>query len=85
MKLWIDGREIDAKTGQTMLELVRELGLDTNRLSTRPIAAKIAGECMVLLKNEEDILPPAEPAEYGYLEGAVVDAETVIESSSKIS
>ncbi|MBR7178471.1 MAG: nucleoside kinase [Oscillospiraceae bacterium] len=48
MKLWIDGREIDAKTGQTLLELVRELGLDADRLSTRPIAAKIAGETFTL-------------------------------------
>ena len=44
MKLTIDHREIEAKTGQTLLELVRALGLDSDSLATRPLAAKIAGE-----------------------------------------
>ena len=44
MKLRIDGHEIVAKPGQTLLELVEALGLDCNILSKRPIAAKIAGE-----------------------------------------
>lgn len=44
MKLWIDGNEITAKTGQTLRELVCTLGLDSQRLSDRPIAAQIAGE-----------------------------------------
>ena len=44
MQLMIDGREVTAKTGQTLLELVRQLGLDSDRLSERPIAARIAGE-----------------------------------------
>ena len=48
MKLTIDNHEIEAKTGQTLLELVRALGLDTDRLSTRPLAAKIAGETFTL-------------------------------------
>ena len=48
MKLTIDNREIEAGTGRTLLELVRELGLDTDRLSTRPLAAKIAGETFTL-------------------------------------
>ena len=48
MKLTIDHHEIEAKTGQTLLELVRELGQDTDRLSTRPLAAKIAGETFTL-------------------------------------
>jgi hypothetical protein len=48
MKLIIDHHEIEAKTGQTLLELVRALGLDTDRLSTRPLAAKIAGETFTL-------------------------------------
>ena len=33
MKLRIDGYEIEAKTGQSLLELVRELGLDCEKLS----------------------------------------------------
>ncbi len=44
MKLRIDGKEIVAKPAQTLLELVGELGLDSEMLSQRPIAAKIAGE-----------------------------------------
>ena len=48
MKLTIDNREIEARTGQTLLELVKALGLDTDRLATRPLAAKIAGETLTL-------------------------------------
>ena len=48
MKLTIDNREIEARTGQTLLELVRVLGLDSDRLSDRPLAAKIAGETFTL-------------------------------------
>ena len=44
MQLMIDGRKVTAKTGQTLLELVRQLGLDSDRLSERPVAARIAGE-----------------------------------------
>ena len=44
MKLKIDGYEIAAQPGQTLLELVKNLGLDCEKLSRRPIAAKIAGE-----------------------------------------
>lgn len=44
MKLRIDGHEIMAKPGQTLLELINQLGFDGNNLSERPIAAKIAGE-----------------------------------------
>ena len=39
MKLTIDHHEIEAVTGQTLLELVRNLGLDTKKLSERPLAA----------------------------------------------
>ena len=44
MKLRIDGKEITAQPGQTLLELLTALGLDQEKLSQRPIAAKIAGE-----------------------------------------
>ena len=44
MKLWIDGHEITAQTGQRLRELVCSLGLDRTLLSERPIAAQIAGE-----------------------------------------
>ena len=44
MELKIDGKQVLAQPGQSLLELVRQLGLDSDRLSTRPIAARIAGE-----------------------------------------
>ena len=48
MKLKIDGNEIVARTGQSLLDLIRQLGLDTKLLSGRPLAAKIAGEVFTL-------------------------------------
>ena len=44
MHLRINGIEITAKPGQTLLELVQMLGLDSPLLSKRPLAAQIAGE-----------------------------------------
>lgn len=44
MELRIDGHKITAKPGQSLLDLVRILGLDSNLLSERPLAAKLAGE-----------------------------------------
>ena len=48
MELRIDGMPIVPKTGQTLLELIRELKLDCGKLSCRPLAAKIAGEVFTL-------------------------------------
>ena len=48
MKLWIDNHCVEAEPGQTLLDLIRELGLDDPRLSCRPLAAKIAGEVFTL-------------------------------------
>ena len=48
MKLKIDGNEIIAQPGQRLLDLIRILGLDSDRLSKRPLAAKIAGEVFTL-------------------------------------
>ena len=48
MELRVDGNHIIPKAGQTLLELVRELGLDSKTLSVRPLAAKIAGEVFTL-------------------------------------
>ena len=39
MELIIDGRPIDAQPGETLLQLVRRLGLATGELKTRPLAA----------------------------------------------
>ena len=44
MTLYIDGKPIAPRPDQSLLDLVRELDLDTQALSTRPLAAKIAGE-----------------------------------------
>ena len=48
MKLWIDDQVIEPKPGQSLLELVKELGLDSPNLKERPLAAKIAGEVFSL-------------------------------------
>ena len=48
MRLTIDGMAIQAQSGDTLLDLVRKLELDTKQLSTRPLAAKIAGEVFTL-------------------------------------
>ncbi len=61
MKLTIDDLEVSAKTGQTLLELVRALGLDETPLSRRPLAAKIAGETFTLnyvpVRQKEELDP----------------------------
>ena len=44
MELKIDGMRVAAQPGQSLLDLVRQLGLDDELLSKRPIAARIAGE-----------------------------------------
>lgn len=48
MKLQIDGRQIQAMPGASLLELVKQLGLDAPELSRRPLAVKIAGEVFTL-------------------------------------
>ena len=48
MKMTIDGREICPKPGQSLLTLCRELGFPQQKLSDRPLAAKIAGEVFTL-------------------------------------
>ena len=44
MILYIDGICVEPKPGQSLLDLVQQLNLDSDVLSKRPIAAKIAGE-----------------------------------------
>ena len=48
MKLNIDGNIVVAKPDQSLYEMVRELGLFTGKLSTDPLAAKIAGRVFTL-------------------------------------
>ena len=42
MKLIIDGHEMVAEAGKSLLDMIRELGLVTGKLSTEPIAAMAA-------------------------------------------
>ena len=48
MKLWIDGIETTAKPGQTLLEIVTEMGMMKGTLSLDPLAAKISGRVFTL-------------------------------------
>ena len=48
MLLRIDGHCVEAQPEQSLLEIVRQLGLDCSELSGRPLAAKIAGEVFTL-------------------------------------
>jgi len=48
MYLYIDGKQIDPKPGQTLGQALRELGLDSDTLKQRPLAAKLAGEVFTL-------------------------------------
>ncbi len=48
MQLVIDGLPILAQQDETLLDLVRKNGLDSDNLETRPLAAKIAGEVFTL-------------------------------------
>ncbi|MEA4915462.1 MAG: nucleoside kinase [Christensenella sp.] len=48
MKFTIDGIETEAQPGESLLSIVRRLGLDSADLKTRPLAANIAGETFTL-------------------------------------
>jgi len=48
MKLTIDHQAVIAQPGDSLLELIRQMGLDDRKLSGRPLAAKIAGETFTL-------------------------------------
>ena len=48
MHLYIDGHSIQAQPDQSLLDLVKLLGLEGDTLSNRPLAAKIAGEVFTL-------------------------------------
>ncbi len=63
MKLIIDGQIIQPQPGQSLLDMVHQMGLITGRLSTDPLAAKIAGEVFTLNYiplREKDIQPERE-------------------------
>ena len=48
MYLTIDGRGVQAQPGQSLLDLITQLGLAGNTLADKPLAAKIAGEVFTL-------------------------------------
>lgn len=48
MELTIEGRPIEVKMGESLLDLVVKLGLDTDSLKSRPLAADIKGEVFTL-------------------------------------
>ena len=48
MELRIDGNLTRVVPGKSLRELIIELGLDTADLSTRPLAARLAGEVFTL-------------------------------------
>lgn len=43
-QLKIDGKALQPQPGQSLREIIQEQGMDTATLSTRPLAARIAGE-----------------------------------------
>lgn len=48
MELFIDNIPVEVQEGESLLDVVRRLGLDTNELATRPLAAQLAGETFTL-------------------------------------
>ena len=48
MLLTIDGRCVEAQPEQSLLDLVKQLGMEGSSLAERPLAAKIAGEVFTL-------------------------------------
>ena len=48
MNLIIDNKVVTPKSSQSLLDILREMELVTDRLSTQPLAAKIAGEVFTL-------------------------------------
>ena len=63
MKLNIDGREIEARPGQSLLEIIKEMGFCKQGLSEQPLAAKIAGDVFTLNYvplRRKDVLPDRE-------------------------
>ena len=48
MKLIINGRSVTAQPGQSLLDIIDGMGLLNGRLSTDPIAARIAGDVFTL-------------------------------------
>ena len=48
MQIFIDGNPVEAQPGESLLTIVRRLGLDSNDLNKRPLAADLGGEVFTL-------------------------------------
>ena len=48
MNLILDGKMLQSQPGQSLVELIRYAGMDSDTLTDRPLAAKIAGEVFTL-------------------------------------
>lgn len=48
MQIFVDDRSIEAQPGDRLVDLTQRLGLDSDSLKTRPLAADIAGEVFTL-------------------------------------
>ena len=63
MKLNIDGREVQARAGESLLDMITKMGLRTGNFADEPLAAKIAGDVFTLNYiplREKDVLPDRE-------------------------
>ncbi len=63
MNLIINGHSVEPKPDQSLLDIIRELKLTTDKLSTNPIAAKLAGEVFTLNYvplRSKDVVPERE-------------------------
>ena len=63
MKLYIDGREAEARPGQSLLDIIKDMGFCTGSLASEPLVAKIAGEVFSLgyiPLRHKDVLPDRE-------------------------
>ena len=63
MKLIIDGREVAVRADQSLLDIIKKMGLVTGKLSTDPIAAKIGGDVFTLNYiplRKKDVRPDSE-------------------------
>lgn len=62
MQITIDGRPAEARPGESLLSIVRRMGLDASDLNERPLAADLGGEVFTLNYvpcREQDRLPEA--------------------------
>ncbi len=60
MQLKLEGHPVDVRCGESLLDIIKRLGLDSDDLRTRPLAANVAGETFTLNYiplREKDVKP----------------------------